>query len=506
MLEKIKSVEELIALRKEAVDRQQKVVLCHGTFDLLHTGHIRHLQAAKRAADILIATLTADEFVTKGPGRPVFNEKLRAGNLAALQCVDFVAIIRAKTAVELLYQLKPDIYAKGSEFKDESIDVAGYISAEREVLQSYGGEILLTDEVTFSSTQLLNNHFDIFSAEVRLYLDEIKKYYTPSLVASELDRLKNLKVLVVGEAIIDEYHYTNDLGQSGKSHTLVVQHKHTERFAGGSLAVANHIAGFCQQVELLTVIGDWFDDENFIRANLKSNVTPHFYYLDSKPTLTKARFVNGDMSKLFEVYYNGLEYLNEETEQQINGWLDKYLNQYDCVVVSDFGNGFISRKMVERLVDKSRFLAVNTQINSGNRGFHVITRYPKANFISLNEPEIRLAAHNRHDPIEEVAENIGEKLGVRYIAITQGERGATYVDRVKQQSVVVPALSTQVVDRIGAGDAVLSITSILLSCGVDLNVVGLLGNAAGALKIKRVCNSHPIEMSDLIKYLKTLLS
>ena len=136
----------------------KKVVLCHGCFDLMHPGHIKYLQAAKKMGDALIVTLTPDQFVDKGPGRPVFNQQLRAESLAALECVDLVAINKWSTAVNTLRLLKPDIYVKGQEFENLE-DASGKIQKEVEVLNQIGGEIRFTHEIVFSSSELINKYF-----------------------------------------------------------------------------------------------------------------------------------------------------------------------------------------------------------------------------------------------------------------------------------------------------------------------------------------------------------
>ncbi len=114
---KIMSLEELkhtIAAHKK---NRKKIVHCHGVFDLIHPGHIRHLAAAKKEGDILVVTVTADPFVRKGPGRPVFNEHLRAETLATMSLVDYVAVNHAPTAVNCIRLLKPDVYVKGQDYR-----------------------------------------------------------------------------------------------------------------------------------------------------------------------------------------------------------------------------------------------------------------------------------------------------------------------------------------------------------------------------------------------------
>ena len=135
----------------------KKIVLCHGCFDFMHPGHIKYFQAAKKMGDILVVTVTPDIYVDKGPGRPVFNQQLRAESIAALECVDYVSINKWPTAEETIKLLKPDIYVKGQEFEGLK-DKTGKLQKELRVIQEIGAEIRFTHEVVFSSTDLINNN------------------------------------------------------------------------------------------------------------------------------------------------------------------------------------------------------------------------------------------------------------------------------------------------------------------------------------------------------------
>jgi len=502
---KILSLEDIANLSKIFREQGKRIVLCHGTFDLMHTGHILYLQRARKEGDLLLVTVTADQYVNKGPGRPVFNEYLRAENLAALECVDYVAINYALTAVNVLNIIKPAVYAKGSEYRDHSADVTGNISKEQLVVEHNGGIILYTDEITFSSSSLLNEYFNVFSQETREFVRDFRERWPVNKIQELIADLKNLRVLVVGDAIIDQYHYATPLGQSGKGNIMAVRHDYEEQFAGGSIAVANHIAGFVGSVTLVAALGLEDNHEAFIREKLKSNVDPVFYYYQDAPTVTKRRFVDADLGKLFEVYFFRENPNLVGAEDEVCKYLNDNAGGYDLVVVPDFGNGFITPNMIQILCGKAKYLAVNTQINSGNRGYHAIHRYPRADFVSLNEPELRMASHNRHDPIEVVADEVGRMVGAKHLAVTRGTKGALIFDTSRQGKFHVPALSTKVVDRVGAGDAFLSLTGICLANGMDPEVAAFIGSAAAAIDVQIVCNREPIASSTLIKYISTLL-
>ncbi len=503
--EKILGLQELAQRSRQLRVEGKRVVLCHGTFDLMHTGHIRYLQRAKQEGDVLLVTITGDAFVNKGPGRPVFTEQLRAENLAALACVDWVAVNYAISAVDALHEIQPDIYSKGSEFRSHGDDVTGNIRLEQEAVEAHGGSVFYTDELVFSSSTLLNEHFGVFNPETLAYLRDFRERWPEKEVHRMIASLADLKVLVVGDAIIDQYHYTSPLGQTGKGSFLAVRYESEEQFAGGSLAVANHVAGFAGNVTLVAGLGKVDSHESFMREKLLPNVSPVFFTFADAPTVTKRRFVDADLSKLFEVYFFKDNAVFGEVEDEICDWLSRHLAEYDVVVAPDFGNGFITARMVAVLERHAKFLAVNTQINSGNRGYHVIHRYQRADFVALNEPELRMAAHNRHDSLEVVSEQVGARVNARQLAITRGTKGLMMNDREKTRIHSVPALSTKVVDRIGAGDAFLSLAALCAAKGFDAEVTAFVGSVAAAMGVQIVGNREFVKMGSLAKYVSSLL-
>lgn len=502
---KIISLDDMIDRSRQLREQGKRIVLCHGTFDLMHIGHIRYLQRARQEGDVLFVTVTGDSFVKKGPGRPVFGEQLRAENLAALACVEFVAINHAVSAVETLHKIQPNVYAKGSEYRSHGDDVTGNIALEQTAVEAHGGRLFYTDEITFSSSNLLNEHFGVFPPETDVFLRDFRDRWMIKEIHQMIASLSDLNVLVVGDAIIDQYHYVTPLGQTGKGNVFSVLYNSEEQFAGGSIAVANHIAGFSKSVTLVTGLGSTDGHEQFIRDKLQRNITPVFFYFKDASTVTKRRFVDTDLSKLFEVYFFKEDSTADETEANICQWLNANVASYDVVIVPDFGNGFITRRMAGILSKKARFIAVNTQINSGNRGYHVISRYPRADFVSLNEPELRLAAHNRHDSLDIVAKQVSERVQSKYLAVTRGTKGVMMFDWSAGIFYQVPALSTKVVDRIGAGDAFLSLAGLCVAKGLGAEVAAFIGSIAAAIDVQIICNREPVSFVDLSKYVSTLL-
>jgi len=156
---KVVEFEELEKILLDLKSEGKKIIHCHGCFDLMHPGHIKYFQAAKEMGDILVVTVTPDEYVDKGPDRPVFNQDLRIDSIAALECVNYVAVNKWPTAEETLRLLRPDIYVKGQEFRNLE-DKTGKIQKEFKVLKEIEAELRFTNEIVFSSTELLNKHFN----------------------------------------------------------------------------------------------------------------------------------------------------------------------------------------------------------------------------------------------------------------------------------------------------------------------------------------------------------
>jgi rfaE bifunctional protein kinase chain/domain/rfaE bifunctional protein nucleotidyltransferase chain/domain len=503
---KIREVEDLAAIIGQAKVAGQKIVHCHGVFDLLHVGHIRHFEQAKQMGDMLVVTTTADRFVNKGPGRPVFSDELRAEAIAALDCVDYVAISGWPMAVEVVKLIQPDFYVKGPDYADPDNDMSGGIILEEEAVRSVGGQIAFTDDITFSASNLINRHLPVFPPEVKEYLEGFSGRYSSDDILRYLENAKTLKVLVIGETIIDEYVYCETLGKTGKDPVLATRQLHSEKFAGGIIPVANNVAAFCQSVGLVSILGGEDTQEQFVRSRLDAEVDPTFLYMDGKaPTIVKRRFVESyPFQKLFEIYIMEDSEGSESQSKALCDKLEELLPQYDVALVLDYGHGMLSPEAVEILTKKAKFLAINTQANAGNRGFNTVSKYPRADFICVSENEIRLDARSRRSDLREIVSQISAKLGCKHVLVTRGVGGCLAYSK-DDGFFEIPALTAQVVDRMGAGDAVFSLASLYVAQGAPIEMVGFLGNAVGAEAVSVVGHRSSIQKLPLFRHVETLL-
>lgn len=480
----------------------KRIVLCHGVFDLLHIGHIRYLRLAKELGDVLVVTVTPDRYVDKGPGRPAFTEKLRVEAVAALDCVDFVAVNEWPTAEETLRLLRPDIYAKGAEFKALE-DATGKIGKEAAVIEEIGGKLEFVSDIVFSSSHLINRYLSNFSDSCQEYLNLFRKRHSIAEITDRLDSLSSLTVLLVGDAILDEYTYCSPLGSSSKDPVLALLHQSNDLFAGGAAAVANHLAQHVKKVIYCTVLGD-DHKETFFRKNLAPNVDLHAVVRPDASTVCKSRIIDGySFQKLLEVYHMNRAPLPDETEYALEKLTGRYMPEADLVISADFGNGCIMLPLVSHLCAKAPFLAVNAQANAGNRGYHTIGRYSKVDFASLASHEITLEYRNSSLTSIDMMVELKRRLKARCILLTEGRNGCSVLDDVALQR--APSFAANVVDRVGAGDALFSLTSLAAYRNFPADLIAFLGNISGSLAVETIGNAKAVSKAAIIKYLTAIL-
>ena len=502
--DKIKKPAELAVILRVARNNGKRVIHCHGAFDLLHRGHVHQFEQARKLGDILVVSITADSFITtaKGPGRPVFNQNIRAEMLAVLGLVDYVTICNAPTAVNLIGLLRPNFFVKGASV-GRGADFSGGL--ERQAVEKIGGKMHFTQEMEIHATPLLNAYIDPYPDHVLKFLEDFRRKYRPSGAIKFIDQLSKLKVLVLGEAVIDQYDYVEQLDKSPKGGVIASRYLQSEFYAGGSLACANHIANFCSKVKLVTCLGAVDSRESFIKKSLASNIQPAFLLRKNARTIIKRREVSrAYYQKHSETYFLDDIPLNDKEERELIKRMAD-IKDYDVVLVLDYGHGLITERIIDYLIKNVRFLAVSTQTNSANKGFHVITRYPpRIHYPCIDHYEARLALQDSRSPIEILAPKLKKMTGASTIAITLGAHGSLMLN--DKETHIAPVFSKKIVDTVGAGDAYFSVTALAVSAGLPLDFTNFLGGVAGALATTYPGNEKSINKSMLLGFISSLLS
>ncbi len=493
------AAERCAALRREG----KRIVQSHGIFDLIHPGHICHLEEARGLGDVLVVTLTADRFVQKGPGRPYFNEQLRVKSLAALECVDYVIVVPHPGAVEAIRCVRPDVYCKGREYEDPSFDLSGSLPEEVRTVEQGGGAVRYIGSVQYSSTRLLNQHFDHLSPAVKAFCETLAGRYNRRDLHQALDRLANLKVLVIGETIFDRYSYLKVQGLTSKNRIISGRFLGEETQSGGALAVFRHVKEFVKEARFISLVGA----EPWVEGCLAPHVAAtedRILREKSFTTIIKQRFVEPlsegkEMSKLFAVNYIDAEPPVPAVQEKVRGRIQAEIGSADAVLLLDFGHGLLQEPVRRQLEEAAPFLALNCQTNSANHGFNILSRrYRRADAFTLDEQELMLAAGHRHLDFQAELEGLRRQLQARYAWLTRGPVQTIGLSP-DHAPCLCPPLETEVVDTVGAGDAFFSVAALAAARGLPIELATFLGQLAGAQAVKIVGNARPISKQTLLQ-------
>ncbi len=486
------------------------IVQCHGTFDLLHPGHIVHFEEAKALGDILVVTITAEKNVNKGPGRPYFNDQLRVKYLSSLEYIDYVVVVPFPAAREAIECVRPHIYCKGKEYENPQVDVTGNIHDDIRTVKRLGGRVQYVGSVVFSSTKLLNNNFDVHPPAMKEFCKKLAAKYTPNRFREIVDSFQDLKVLIIGDIIFDRYSAVKVQGLTSKNRIISTRFLSEETQAGGALAVFRHVKQFSANTKLISLVGT----EEWVGPALAKYIKPEEDEIIRSPdftTIIKQRFVEPlsegkELSKLFAINVIEERPLSEKNQNILYNLINNCIQDYDLVMVMDFGHGLMQDKIRGLVQKKAPFLALNCQTNSYNHGFNLIDkRYCRADSFSLDETELTLACGRRDIDFARELKKLQNKFSARYSWLTRGATDTIGIRKGEPECECMP-FEQSVVDSVGAGDAFCSVASLAAFRNLPIDLATFMGQLAGAQAVRIIGNSDSIKKDKFLKGGMTLLS
>lgn len=509
MQKEVSQVEFREKIRPQIKGKGKTIALCHGVFDVLHPGHIIHLEQAKGMADVLVVSITAAKYVRKGPGRPYFNDKMRMKVLSALECVDYVMLSEGYTVDDIIECVEPDIYVKGEEYAKAEDDITGKISEEKALVEKHGGKLRFTTGEVFSSTRLINTAMSGLSEEVRNFMDEFKQKHDMKEIREYANKISKLKVLVVGDVIIDKYSYCNVQGMMSKDMGYSARLSHSEEYLGGAVAIARHLASFTDNVTLMSIIGNEEEIRLRLFDELTDNVQLRLVYSSLVSTIVKHRYLTQNQKreeykKIFAInnIAENVKY-EEEVRASFKEKLREKIADYDAVFLCDFGHGLIDKESIHIIQENAKYLVLNCQTNSTNKGLNVITKYTRADAFTLDQQELKLAF-----PEYAMDEQVGFAKLAEHLKgsgwLTRGSKGAYGICDGRIQE--CPAFTLSVKDTIGAGDAFFAAAGVFAAVGAPIEMGTFIGNIGGALGANIIGNKDSIEKVNVLKYANTLMN
>lgn len=496
-------------IRPEIKKSGKTIALCHGVFDLVHPGHIIHLEQAKQMADVLVVSVTASEYVRKGPGRPYFSDEMRMKVLAALGVVDYVLLSEEYTVHDIVECVKPDIYVKGEEYAKEDDDITGKIAEERLLVEKYGGKIQFTSGQTYSSTKLINTEMAGLPSDVIRYMKEFQQVYSMHDIIRYADAAEKMKLLVIGDVIIDKYSYCGLQGLMSKDMGYSTRLDYSEEYFGGAVAIARHLSSFNQNVTLMSIVGNEESIREKFEKELSGKIRLEFSYSEIFPTIVKHRYLiknskREEYRKIFAI--NNMPPFMEYEETAKSLFKEKIaekIKEYDAVFLCDFGHGLIDKEIRDIVEREAKYLILNCQTNSANHGMNIITKYNRADVFALDQEELRLAypmyASDEKNALRQLTRHLNGNGW-----LTRGSLGAYGIEN--DEIFECPAFILTVKDTVGAGDAFYSIAGLYTAAGASIELGTFMGNIAGALGANIVGNREAVEKVNILKYASTLMN
>ena len=460
--------------------REKKVIMCHGTFDVVHPGHVRHLLYAKTKADILVASLTADKHIMKGNLRPYVPEDLRAINLAALEMVDYVIIDHEATPLKNLAAIQPDYFAKGYEY------TAGQVhpktQEEIDVLESYGGEMIFTPgDIVYSSSALIELAPPNIAVEKLMLLMQGENLTFKDL-RDAVAAMAGTSVHVVGDTIVDSYTYTSMIGGMSKTPTISVRFEKKIDYVGGAGIVAKHLRAAGADVTFSTVLGnDAYKD--FVLEDLKAAGVECMPIVDpTRPTTNKNAIV-AENYRLLKVDTLDNRSISDKIVEQLRRQIGD--QRSDAVVFSDFRHGIFNRSTIPPLaaaIPEGVFRVADSQVASrwGN-----ILEFEGFDLITPNEREARFALGDQDSVVRPLAMELHNRARCKTLILKCGDRGIiTYRGSTSalREFFTVETFVDSLVDAVGAGDALLAYATLALAATKNEVIASILGNMAAAIE------------------------
>ncbi len=475
--------------------RQNKIILCHGVFDVVHPGHVRHLAYAKSKADILIASVTADRFIKKGIYRPHIPETLRALNLAAFEMVDYVIVDEHETPLETLVDLKPDFFAKGFEYTSAGLPPA--TQQESEVVEGYGGEMVFTPgDAVYSSSKFIDLSLPQVQIEKLLLLMQVNGITFDNL-REAVNQLSSFHVHVIGDTIIDAYTRSTLIGGQTKTPTLSVLFQGQDNYIGGAGIVSQHLRAAGSRVTFTTVLGaDHLKD--FVIEGLTESEIQVYPIIDKNRPTTQKNAIIADGYRLVKIDTLDNSPISDDIQQQLVKSIKK--TTAEATVFSDFRHGIFNRlsvPMLSQAIPPGSLRVADSQVASrwGN-----ITEFKNFDLITPNEREARFALANQDSGLGRLSSFLVEACGFKNLILKLGERGVFCVAHgqdVPTPDFSVDSFTNQVVDTVGAGDALLAYATLTLLNTKSLLKASIIGSMAAACECE-VDGNVPIQSAKVL--------
>jgi len=479
--------EEAADIRRRA--REGSIVFVSGNFNVLHPGHLRLLRFAAEAGNFLVVGVNRDG----SPGVTVPGA-MRLDALTSM-AMPIHPVHLLEDAAAFIARLRPDIVVKGKEYETRA-------NPEQSVVDRYGGRLVFSSgEATFSSISLLQQAYTEtdFSTIRKPQAYPARHGFAFADLKTILGRIAGLRVLVVGDLIVDEYINCDALGMSQEDPTIVVTPIESKTFVGGAGIVAAHARGLGADVRFLSVTGEdaaaSFAREALAAYGVQADLLPD----GTRPTTRKQRF-RASGKTLLRVNHLRQHAIGADIADRLVATLLPHLERTDLLLFSDFNYGCLPQPVVDAVIAHAGrwgiMMAADSQASSQLAD---ISRFRGMTLITPTEREARLALRDFASGLAVLGDRLQQSAEAANVLITLGAEGLL-IHAPKDGTFVtdrLPAFNTAPRDPAGAGDSLFTTTSLALCAGADIWSATYLGALSAACQVSRVGNT-PLKRDELV--------
>ena len=488
--------------KKNFYSKKKIVGMVHGVFDIIHYGHILYFKEARSKVDYLVASVTSDKFVNKGPGKPIFSLNKRIEVLKSIKYIDEIIVSESKTAVNNLKKIKPSFYIKGKDYKNLSRDLSKQILIEKKTVERFGGKILFTNSELHSSSSIANNTFKYINDEIRKILEGLDKKLFENNFLKLIKEKHSKKILIIGDPILDILRFVEPSGKANKSNIISTKYLNEEVNAGGVLLVANFLNLFGKNITLFFCGKN--ENIKLLKKFLNKNINIKFVKTKNN-FIKKIRYVdNYSNNKFFQNNFNEQDKFSNEEEIRVIRKIKTIGKKYDEILFFDYGYTYSSDKLINSLRKFSKKLTINCQSNSYNFGYNLADKFKFGKTLSMDEAEFRLVLKNKEESIDKlITQNLNFFKNFENLIVTQGKKGC-YLKK-NNQVFFVPCIINASIDSTGAGDIFLTMFFIarLFKKFSSLEAI-ILAHIAAGLHSNQLGNRLNYDCIDIYKILSSI--
>ena len=485
---------------------KDKIILCYGHFNVLHPGHLRYLDYARKFGNKLYVVIQGHEQISTSNNEHYFSDIERAEGLAAIIHVNKILIETDFSIVDVIKKINPSHLVLGKEHENSKSKVlkkAIKLMHDRKGLVVFhaGEAIYYPTNINYKFEKNSNQrNLDLFKAACKRQKIFSKK------ILSICKNFHRSNLLIIGDTIVDQYVACDALGMSAEAPVIVARELYNTEYLGGAGIVASHIKAIGAKCTYISVVGNdqagKFTEKTLKKLNIKNILIRDI----SRPTTYKIRYMI-EKQKMFRVSRLKEHDISKEIEDQVIDNIKSISSDINGIIVSDFVYGVITPRILEtiNLISKQKQLPVFGDLQCSSQIGNIL-KFKNFNTLFPTEREARTSLNNKDDGIERIANKILTHTNSRNLILKLGAEGFVAYHEQPDGFVLrehFTALTSNPIDVTGAGDSLLAGIATSLCMGGSFMEASVIGSCMAALAVEKIGNA-PITNLQLTDKLKEI--